>query len=186
MKRQPYCSGFSLIEVVIATAVFATAIVAIIGLMSPLTRRVDDVIDSETAGRLAESIRAELARVGFSDATFLTETPNVQLVANELSDRVRLLTPLSGDVSADHDLDAALPGIAERDRYFRITLNRQFPFTDGISGSLALRALVEWPYQLPTGPGSDTMKATGSEADDSVQTPASARQTIPFFFALSP
>ena len=83
-KRQGTAS-FSLIEVVIATAVFATAIVAIIGLMSPLSRRVEDVIDSETAARLAGSIQAELSRLGFNtvspeiakgDPLYLYATPD--------------------------------------------------------------------------------------------------------------
>lgn len=178
-------AGFSLIEVVIATAVFATAIVAIIGLMSPLSRRVEDVIDSETAARLGQSIEAELSRIGFPLAVTLTNGVSLELVANERGDRV--LISSGATPAADNELDhLTLPGIAERDRYFRIILSRQVAYNATNSGSLALRADVVWPYRLPQGPASTTTNAVGGFADPSVLTADSSRQSLAFFFALTP
>lgn len=179
-------SGFSLIEVVIATAIFAASIVAVIGLMGPMTKRAEDVIDSEVAARLSASIQSELERVGFADAVGLPAP--ITLFANPDGTVVRLGSgpevPLPVDRSPN---DSGLPGIPARDRYFRITLNRvtgQLAFSPGTSGSLALRADVEWPFWIPEGPA--TLNPTSVTTDPHLEVPEAQRQRMSYFFALRP
>lgn len=194
-SKSRFIAAFSLLEVVVATAVFATAIFAIIGLMNPLSKNVSDVIDSETASRLADSIQAELSRIGWAqaiDSGFLLKldpsSPNpIQLVANTRGDRVRLLLVESGSPPADNELNhATLPGIADRDRYFLITLSRVVAFNSANSGSLTVRARVEWPYQIAAGPATGTVNAHGDGADPFIRTTAGERQNSSYFFALAP
>ncbi len=117
-----------MIEVLIATAVFATAIVAIIGLMSPLSRRVEDVIDSETAARLAGSIQAELKRVGYDtvnsviadqDTLYLYATPDGRRVLRGPEPSPEGDEDISTTMVVNNDLkieSPGIPGIAKRDR----------------------------------------------------------------------
>lgn len=54
--------AFSLVEVVVAVGIFAFAVIAIIGLLLPNTRAVDERIESDIARRLAENVQFELQR----------------------------------------------------------------------------------------------------------------------------
>lgn len=178
--------GFSLIEVVIATGIFALAIVAVIGLMGPMTKRAEDVIDSEVAARLSASIQSELERIGFTTGVSLTEGAGaLELVANDTGTLVRLV---SGSAPADRPPnDAELPGIPNRDRYFRILLSRQtgtLAYDPATSGALALRADVEWPYWIPEGPA--TPNPSSVSTDPHLEVPAPQRQRLSYFFALRP
>lgn len=182
--------GFSLIEVIVAVAIFAGSVVAILGLLSPASQSVEDVLDSYTANRLTENIRAELSRIGFDEAVSLTGGTNtILLVARQDGERVLLLDDPGGGAPADRVLnDATLPGMAERDRYFIISLGRQTGDLaySPISGFLALRANVSWPYQRPVGPQSTTTVASGTGADGFRSVPASERRTIAYYFAIKP
>lgn len=177
--------GFSLIEVVIATAVFAVAIVAVVGLMGPMTKRAEDVIDSEVAARLSASIQSELERIGFATGVSLTSGVSLELVASADGTLVRVL---SGAAPANRPPnDSELPGIPNRDRYFRIFLSRQtgvLAYNPATSGSLALRADVEWPYWIPEGPA--TVNPSTVATDPHIEVPASQRQRMAYFFALRP
>ena len=184
--RAVCAAGFSLVEVVVATAVFATAIVAVLGLMGPLSHQAEDIVDSEVAARLSQNIQLELERIGFDSAVTITDPANpFYLVATKEGDRVLLA---SGTSPADNPLsDTTLPGIANRDRYFRITVSRQtgaLAYVDGTSGFLALQAEVEWPNLVPLGPASAT--AVNVDDDGSQPTAPSDRRRLSFFFALRP
>ncbi len=54
--------AFSLVEVVAAVAIFAFAVIALIGLLLPNTKAVDERIDNDVARRLAQNIESELRR----------------------------------------------------------------------------------------------------------------------------
>ncbi len=54
--------AFSLVEVVVAVGIFAFAVIAIIGLLLPNTKAVDEQIESDVARRLSENIQSELTR----------------------------------------------------------------------------------------------------------------------------
>lgn len=182
--------GFSLIEVIVAVAIFAGSVVAILGLLSPASQSVEDVLDSYTANRLTENIRAELSRMGFDEAVSLTGGANtILLVAMQDGERVLLLDDPGGGPPADRALnDPTLPGMAERDRYFIISLGRQTGDLaySPTSGFLALRANVSWAYQRPVGPATNTVSATGSNADGFRSVPPSERRTISYYFAIKP
>lgn len=191
-------AAFSLIEVVIATAVFATAIVAIIGLMAPLSQRVEDVIDSEIAARLADNIQVELNRIGFAAVGSVIVAPApVYLYA--LPDGSRVLRGPAPDVEpsattfeVNFNLQTGVPaGIAKRDRYFLVTLEdariNGVAFNNTTSGSVALRTTIEWPYRIPTGPATDFLTSGGSAAyDGSRLAAADQRRRLVLFFALTP
>lgn len=178
--------AFSLIEVVVATAIFAVSIVAVIGLLSPMTKRVEDVIDSEIAARLAASIQSELDRLavnpGFDATAALVRPGAIVLFADPSGTRVRLST------AADNPLIAGNPpGLAERDRFFRITLSEQtlggvVNPTIANMAAFPMRADVEWPYWIPVGPA--TVGATAANADPHDEVPATVRSRMSYFFAL--
>lgn len=178
--------GFTLIEVVVSTAVFATVIVAVIGLLAPISRRVDDVSSADLAARLAGTIETELRRVGFDWARTNIPSPlsaPIFLVAAADGSRIRLES--GGD--ADAALNIASPGIAERDRYFRIGVKQSTPFVDGTHGTMTITAEVMWPYRVPVGPASSTAVARFVDGGDpSAEPPETERRTVVFFFAIHP
>lgn len=189
--------AFSLIEVIVATAIFATSAVAIIGLMGPISRNVENAIDSETAARLAQSIQDELKRIGYETVgNDIVSTP-VYLYATSEANRV-LVGPdpsveNSSSVGAvNNDLETeSPPGIAKRDRFFLVTLEDLQPFggafDDNVSGSIPLRATVVWPYRVPSGPASDLSTSGGDpDFDPSVMVSAADRFQLNFFFSLAP
>ncbi|MBE2216391.1 MAG: prepilin-type N-terminal cleavage/methylation domain-containing protein [Opitutaceae bacterium] len=190
------CGGFSLIEVVVATAIFAVAIVAVVGLLSPMNQRVSDVVDSEIASRVCATIQSELERNPV-DAVAEQTAPDagtgaarsITLVLSSDGRRGRLWEPGVGG-PADNPLDdAAVPGIAERDRFFLVTIGRAdaTAYASGVSGSLGLRAQVVWPFRIPDGPETAGQTvAAGPGADSSIEVPPNQHQVMNFFFTLRP
>lgn len=180
----PRGGGFSLLEVVLAVGIFATAIVAVVGLSSPLQRNVGEILDQRVASRLARSIQQELDAIGFDRAVQITEVnPTIRFVANADASRVRLVFP---DAPANNRLDDPdLPGIANRDRHFLVTMRRQYIYSELTSGSLTLIARVEWPYMRPEGPANPAATAYDQDPADEVL-PASQRRVLNFFFSLPP
>ena len=58
--RSRATTGFSLIEVVVAVGIFAISIVAVIGLLSPISRSVSEVRDTDDATRVVNAIQEQL------------------------------------------------------------------------------------------------------------------------------
>lgn len=181
--------GFSLIEVVVATGIFAFSIVAIIGLMSPMSKRTDDVLDGEVAARLSNLIGTELQRQGFAwsaaNVPVAESDEPIILYASADGSRVRL---------AGIDADAALagvaqPGISERDRYFLIEVRKHaapLDFDPAVSSVVSVQSRVWWPYLVPAGPASDTSIAAGPGADPSAEVPENERRVVVFSFSIRP
>lgn len=154
--------GFSLIEVVLATALLAFSIVAVVGLVGVVGRSVTDVEDFATASQLTKAIEDELLRLDFS----VLESMQSEFImyASAGGDRVALETNAGND-----PLNGNPPGIAPGDRYFRIALS-QVGYNTGGSASpqqlawegqlthgnystfLALKVEVRWPHAIPQGP----------------------------------
>lgn len=171
-------------EVVIAIGIFATAIVAVVGLSSPLQRNVGEILDQRVASRLARSIQQELEAIGFDQALTFTEAhPTIRFVANVDASRVRMVFPApDADISLN---DPDQPGIADRDRHFLITMGQQHPYLNSASGSLTIYARVEWPFMRPVGPA--TVGATAHDDDPAEEVlPPSQRKVLQYFFALTP
>jgi type II secretory pathway pseudopilin PulG len=193
--------AFSLVEVVLAVGVFAASIVAILALLQPGQKRVEDQFEGATARSLVETIQAELERIGFSAAADVSMAINpIVLVATADGSRICVLSdPDAGGpivAQADNQLDdPALPGMAERDRYFLVQVFRHADALDlpvcgaggetgEFSGFLALRAEVRWPFHQPLGPPSGTVFSTGANADPFAVAPVNQRRLAVLNFAL--
>jgi len=143
--------AFSLIEVIVAVAVFAGAVAVILALLPGLANRGAETADRLTAQRLPEALRVELKRWA---------TPGVEVLAAQ--------TPLLGPSPADGLAFVASrdgvrlqprdnPGsgagpMPEAEQYFLVECWR---FSDGAlrfdpaTGALALTVRVSWPYRTP-------------------------------------
>jgi len=143
-------AAFSLIEVVVAVAVFAGAIVAILGLMGPLLQNTREVLDSATAARLADSIDTELDRLvgalGFDEVRTATEGTNA-IVMFGVQDGSYIVVA----DAVENDPGTGKPrGILARDRYFRIVI-RQLDAPASSDTFLPLSIRAEWPFNTPAG-----------------------------------
>lgn len=179
-------AGFSLVEVVVALGVFSGAILVVIGLSSPLQRRVSGALDAEIAGNLVKNVESEIRRIGYSN---LMASPLLPRLSAGASDPLFLYATADGnrvllDIDAEKSLSTGNPrGMAERDRYFRIrVISEHSP--DANAGWLSLRADVSWPYRIPAGP--PTHDAASADQDPSEVIPETQRSDISYFFALAP
>jgi type II secretory pathway pseudopilin PulG len=142
--------AFSLVEVVIAVGIFAVAVISIVGLILPNTKRIADQLDAQVAQRLSDNIRFELERYGFKNITSSLNAVNdrVFLVASSDGSRVLITgedpytawsetysssydpdsssyTTVATKRAAENDLETATtpgnpPGLPFRDRYFLV------------------------------------------------------------------
>lgn len=177
-------------EVSVAVGVLALGLVAIVALMVPSAGRSADVSDAATAARLVEGINQELRRLGFDavrDGVVGSgggEDKTIWLVATRDGSRILRsgrtpgeATPFDSD--AENSLnDVNLPGIAQRDRYFLVSLSRLTSTTTEplyyttAKGFLALKVRVSWPFLVPVDQGDytattwDSSSVAGIEADE--------------------
>jgi prepilin-type N-terminal cleavage/methylation domain-containing protein len=146
--------GFSLIEVIVAVAVFAVSITVILALLPALTGREIETADRLVAARLPGALQAELARLaapGFD--ALAARTP---VMGTPLDNGLTLVATRDG--SRLESLDYLPPvngGIGAGAQYFVIECWR---FADGPlrfdapQSALALSVRVSWPYRLPGAP----------------------------------
>jgi uncharacterized protein (TIGR02598 family) len=59
--------AFSLVEVVVAIGIFALALASVVGLVAAVTKRVNEVSESDDASRLLVNLQAKLQAVSFAD-----------------------------------------------------------------------------------------------------------------------
>lgn len=189
-------AAFSLLEVVIAVALFAGTITVVIALFGPLNHSISDVSANGRAARLTDAIDVELLRIRDSQVAPVGGTKLDAMVASLLpKDKSVLQLVASSDGShlvrvadAGNDpLSGVPPGVLLRDQYYLIEIHRQpdkdptgqpnpLAYTVGASAFLALTATVKWPYQVANGPG-----ATDAKAADLTQA-----KVLIFNFALPP
>jgi len=159
---KPFASrAFSLIEVVIAVAVFAGAIVAILGLLGPLMQNTREVLDSATAARLADSVDAELERL-VRDPNFGFEWVEEQTSGEDFIELFGLQDGsyiVVADAAKNDPVTGKPRGILARDRYFRIVI-RQLDAPASSDTFLALSIRAEWPYAVPAGENGVTTDET--------------------------
>jgi hypothetical protein len=163
MRHKFSVHAFSLIEVIIATGLFAASVTVVIALLPGLARQGGESADLLAAQRLTDALKVELRRLsasGFEALASQTPTLNGPLTGGLafVSDRetVRLhardyLPPVTGH-------------LAESEQYFLVECWR-FPNEplrfENQKGFLALVVRVSWPYRLP-GSGAPTAEAARS------------------------
>ena len=150
--------GFSLVEVIIAVGIFATAVAVMLALLASLTRQAAASADSLAALRLPDAIRAELHRLSQMGG-FAALAGQAKPMAAPLP--VTLTLVASHDATRIQSLSYLPPPPADQvpqsDRFFLIeawTFN-QAPLAYDPSGVvLVLHVRVSWPYFTP-GPVGD-------------------------------
>lgn len=156
MSRRRSSPGFSLVEVVVAVAIFAVAVSAILGLLPALMRQAGISAVSLTAARLPDALRAELQRV-VSAGGFDALASEVKVLAAHPPETCELVADRNG--SRLHTINYLPPPAAERiaadERYFLVEAWRfgapPLAFETG-GAVLALHVRVSWPYRIPGAP----------------------------------
>lgn len=153
-------AGFSLMEVVIATGVFAFAIVAVIGLMGTPSRSAREVIDSDVAARLAEATDEQLkdfvrlATNGFDDLDDATAPGELVVYATVDGSRIQLEQRAEEPAPpAEGATATAAEDIPVGEQYFLLEISQLVspPPAPDPKPYLALQVRVQWPYKLPDG-----------------------------------
>ena len=133
-----------MVEVVIATGVFAFAVAGVLMLMPQLTRQATAANEAMSAQQLGDGIRVEMRRLaGAGFDAFAQRVPlagameGYRLVATREGARVSVEAS-GGTVSAD-------------EAFFLVELWRfaegPLAFVPGQSGALAVEVRVSWPYR---------------------------------------
>lgn len=154
--------AFSLIEVVVAVAIFSTAIIAILGLMGSLTQSTREVLDSAVAARLADVVDRELkSGLTFAQLTAATADPENPLILYATQDGARVVLHENRGNDPDPTIGNP-PGLVPRDRYFVLfvaQLDEPQSSPDYNFAALVIRA--EWPYLQDQNPPSSDVARTG-------------------------
>ena len=157
--RTAKLSAFSLLEVVLAVAVFAVAVSALLGLLPALARQ--SVVSTATlsALRLPDALRMELRRLALTGG-FDALAAQTKPLAMPLPETCLLVA--TNDAARVQSLDYQPPPtpdrIAEDAQYFLIEVwrFRNAPLAFDPNGAvLPLHLRVSWPYRLP-GSGAGT------------------------------
>ncbi len=157
--RQRPCAGargLSLVEVLVAVALCAGAVLAVVALFGPTERALRDATDRRTAIRLVERVEAELQRVGFTTvAAVLAEGAELELVARSDGAQVVPAAEPAGDPATD-----AARGIPAAERYFHIKVSRAVRPSPS-PAVIILEIRVGWPWRAaPDGtPAPDPQRA---------------------------
>ncbi len=146
--------GFSLIEVVVAVGIFATAVAVILALLPALARQAGDSADTLTAQRLPDGLRVELQRLAAGNFDGLASA--VPVMAAPLDNGLELVANRTGSVlhSAKYLPPNPSLRIAPGDQYFLIEVWRfvRPPLSyDSAAAVLPLYVRVSWPYRNPCG-----------------------------------
>lgn len=150
MKLCRSTRAFTLLEVIIAVGLFATAVTAVIGLIAGLSQQGMDSNDVLTAQQLPEPLKVELSRLASTGL-------------ENLADRVPVMaSPMTGGLALAAARDAARVDSLEylpvakpipADEQYYLVECWKFPSEplrfDGQKAFLALYVRVSWPYRLP-------------------------------------
>jgi type II secretory pathway pseudopilin PulG len=151
MRRPAASCAFSLIEVIVAVALFAGTVAVILALLPGLLRQGAENADRLVAQQLAGPLRIELKRL--STAGFDALAGQVPVMGQPPVNGLAFVA--SRDGSGLHSRDYRPPGtgrIAEGEQYFLVECWR-FPTGplafDAAQSSLALAVRVSWPHRQP-------------------------------------
>jgi hypothetical protein len=151
MNRQRPSPGFSLLEVVIASGIFAGTVVVIIALMAMLSRQATQTTESLAARCLPDAVKVELDRLARAGMDGLAG--QIPVMAIPLGDGLKFAA--AKDVAEVQSL-AYLPPATGRllsdEQYYLIECWR-FPEEplryDASKAFLPLLVRVSWPFRLP-------------------------------------
>ncbi len=132
--------GLSLVEVLVAVGICATAVLAAVALFGPAVRATREVGDQRRAWRVVEVVERELRRGGFQAASAATADGEVLglLVTADVSQVV-----LRADAAND-PVAGTPPGIPAERRYFEVAVGQaNAPASE--EGCLVLEVVVTWP-----------------------------------------
>ncbi len=140
--------AFSLVEVVVAVGIFALAIVGVIGLLSPTSKAVADVSDSDSASRAISAIQSGLQQAGFTVVQARLTTgaaaPVYAFAASKSGDKVGLKFGTAGT-----------PFTSAGEQFFEFALIRNDTLSpvgnDNTAGFLAFTISLRWPNFLANG-----------------------------------
>jgi len=145
-------TGFSLIEVVLATGIFAVAVTVMLALLPALTRQNTDAADSLVAQRFPDSLRVELQRLAANDFSGLAT--KIPVMAAPLAGGQLFVASRDGCRlhSADYLPPATSQLLPQEQCYYAIEtwrFNQGALQYDSTSPVLAVYVRVSWPYFNP-------------------------------------
>ena len=152
-------TGFTFVDILLAIGVFGLTIIGMIALLTPVTRQVRDIFESDIAGRAINTINSKLRYMedaqgnrGFfffvdEDLTGIRSgSLPLQLYVNSDGSRARLQAEVDA-LPAESRVSA---------RFFLVTIDAFDLDEDGQTydpgeALLPLSVTLEWPYELPDG-----------------------------------
>jgi prepilin-type N-terminal cleavage/methylation domain-containing protein len=149
------CRAFSLVEVVIAVAIFAGAVAVTIAMLPALTRQSIEASDALVAQRMPDSIQIELKRIASEGGFDALASPSITpMMATPLPAGLTLVATRNGVRlhSLTYQVPPASAAIPQAEQYFLIELwqYRSGALTYDANGAvLPLYARVSWPYRTP-------------------------------------
>lgn len=179
--------GFSLIEVLLAIAVFGLTIVAVIGLLGPTAQQVRDLEDLKVVNTLPAPIREELNRLGFTyfvnDSLDDVQNFPVYLYAPADGSRVVAYDSQGGtSIATNQGGDVPLTAIEPRNRYFEIEITPgtgNLEYNDG-DAYVAMNVEISWPNNLPTGPNAGDFETVDEDDRSTFEFPTAIVVGEPF------
>lgn len=144
-------AGFSLLEVVLAVGLFATAVTTMLALLPMFSQRESAAADSFAAQRLSDAIHLELSRLA---------APGFEMLAARIPVRTGIAaegfslvaTRDASRIWARDDLSPGSEAITESECYFLVECWR-FPEAplafDPAGACLVLQVRVSGPYRIP-------------------------------------
>lgn len=171
--------AFSLVEVVVAVGIFALAIVGVIGLLSPTTKAVGDVADSDAASRVVSIVQAELQALASTSAGWTSFTTGGNSILRTSTDVATFdantnpayaslpyvfFSSKDGSIVGPYSStrwDGGTQADEDGRKFFEIILIRNWdsssstglsnPANDATAGYLAYTIRLRWPAYLPNG-----------------------------------
>lgn len=155
MRPNPRSRAFSLVEVVIAVGIFATAVVVILALLPSLTRQNTETSDALMAQRLPGALRVELRRL--ADADFKALAAATPIMAAPLADGMSFVAARDGSrLHSVAYLPPAAGALIPQDEQYYLVETWRFGATplayDSTASVLVVYVRVSWPYHSPGSP----------------------------------
>ncbi len=151
MSGRRHRRAFSLVEVIIATGIFAASVTVVIALLPALARQGGESVDSLAAQRVPDLLRNELTRLGAAGVDALAG--QIPVMPAALADGFALVADREAARLHSRDYLPPVTGqIATDEQYFLIECWR-FPDEplrfEPTKGFMALMVRVSWPHRLP-------------------------------------